>query len=316
MKRKKVLKISGICFVIIIAMTFSTYAIATSSNFKKKNDYQIAAEKNIPISKVDKEENFKYTKFDSDIESKDNNTTKIEKETFTDLKTNIYNKMLNTIDYLNNVELTLETTMFGNGVTTISYQTDIDSGSAYEAVLEDGILKSETYSTSGKYNLIYVDNTVKTYNQQYLASYKRSDTPYVPLSERIVTEEDGIPCFIYRRNITNCPLASYSLVPQEITFSYLKDFNKWQISNDNIKYLGRNCIKITGDTTPYVSSKHNAKTFTMIVDSDTGILMSFEAINNGTVTQYIHVKDCSFNTKAAIKQFDINNYSSYTEVYN
>lgn len=224
--------------------------------------------------------------------------------------------MLNTVDYLNNVELTLETTMFGKDVTTISYQTDIDSGSAYEAVLENGVLKSETYSTSGKDNLIYVNNTVKTYNQQYLASYKRSDSPYVPLAERIVTEEDGIPCYIYRRNITNCPLASYSLVPQEITFSYLKDFDKWEIADDNIEYLGRNCIKITGDTTPYISSKHNAQTFTMLVDANTGILMNFEAINNGTVTHYIHVKNCSFNSKVAIKQFDINNYCSYTEVFN
>lgn len=316
MKIKKTTLVVAVCLALAATTTFSAFAIA--GYVKEKNPYQLAADKGIPISEVDKEGDFKYTEFDSDTEfEKDiDMSTEITGEKFTDPKTSIYNKMLNSIDYFNEVELTLETSMLGDKIATIHYQTNIDKGSAYESVTENGVITSETYSKPNNDYLTFVDNSAKNYNQQYLASFERSDTPYIPLADRIYTAEDGIPCFVYRRNITNCPLASYALVPQEITFSYLKNFDNWEIVDDKTAYLGRNCIKIEGKTTPYVAAKHNGDAFTMLVDAETGILMKFECLKDGNATNYITVTDCSFGrTKSAIKQFDVNQYSSYAETY-
>lgn len=315
MKIKKTAITIGICMAILGTTAVSAFAI--SNIVKQKNPYQLAAEQGISISEVDKEENFKYTEFDSatKIDSINDDSKVINNENFSDVKTNIYKKMLNTIDNFNEIELTLETSMLSNEKTTVTYQTNIDEGYAYESVVENGVLVKETYAKPNDVYLTFVDNNARTYNRQYLGSYKRSDTPYIPLAERTYTEDDGIPCYVYRRNITNCPLASYSIVPQEITFSYLKDFDKWNI-NANVEYLGRKCVEIKGKTTPYVSEKQNCDIFTMIVDSETGVLMKFEGFKNGKLTDYITVTECVFGkTRNAIKQFDVNQYSSYEEVF-
>lgn len=317
MKIKKTALTVAICLALVATTAISAFAI--SSIVKEKNPYQLAAEKNISISDVDTEKNFKYTEFDSNEKINNDNhiSTEIIDELSNDPKINIYKKMLNSIDYFNEVELTLETSMLGNEKATIRYQTNIDEGYAYESVSENGVLVSETYSEPNSTYLTFVDNTVRTYNQQYLGSFKRSDTPYIPLASRIYTEEDGIPCYVYRRNVTNCPLASYSLVPQEMTFSYLKDFDNWEIADDKVEYLGRSCVKIDGKTTPYIANKHSSDTFTMLVDSETGILMKFEGAKDGNTANYITVTDCVFGkTRSTIKQFNVNQYTSYTEVFN
>lgn len=314
MKIKKTVFATVISLALVATTAFSAFAI--SNIVKEKNAYQIAAEKGISIADVDTEKNFKYTKFDSATKTTNSDSNKVVEESFSDAKTSIYNKMLNSVDYLNEIDLTLETSMLGDKKAIISYQTNVDEGYAYESVIEDGVLTSETYSNPNSEYLTFVDNISRTYNQQYWGSFKRSDSPYIPLSKRIYTEDDGIPCYVYRRNITNCPLASYSLVPQEITFSYLKDFDNWKIGGE-IEYLGRKCIVIAGKTSPYISNKHSSNEFTMYVDADTGILMKFEGTQNGKVANYITVTDCVFGkTRTAIKQFDANQYNSYTEVFN
>lgn len=316
MKIRRTALTVDICLALIATTAISTFAI--SSIIKEKNPYQIAAERNSSISEVDTGKNFKYTEFDSNEEIKSDNhiSNEITDEPSNDPKIIIYKKMLNTIDYFNEVELTLETSMLGNEKAIIRYQTNIDEGYAYESVSENGILVSETYGDPNSVYLTFVDNKARTYNQHYLGSFKRLDTHYTPLANRIFTEEDGIPCYVYRKNVTNCPLASYSLVPQEMAFSYLKDFGNWEIVDDEVEYLGRICIKINGKTTPYVANKHCSDTFTMLVDSETGILMKFEGVRDGDITNYIMVTDCTFGKiKAAVKQFDANEYTSYTEVF-
>jgi len=162
--------------------------------------------------------------------------------------------------------------------------------------------------------MVRVDNLARTYMQNYLPTYTRSDTPYIPLDSRITTAEDGIPTYTYRRNITNCPLASYSVVPQEIAFSYLEDFDKWDITDDNVTFLGRSCVKISGTPSPYIAAKHNIDRFTMVVDSATGILLDFSGTLGETVSRYMTVTECALETRTAIPQFSADNYAGYTEI--
>lgn len=330
MKKRNVF--SSIIIMVLMAVCVVS-AVAISSGIKERNLFQAAADNN-DITQVKEMEDFLYTTFDSinaspSTEALDGTDTDAGqgndpltndsegvipggKDISTDPKVNIYNKMLNSIDYFNNLTLTMETSMLSDDITTVEYQIDINSNVAYQALSEGGQITSETYSKAE--NMIFVNNEMRTYTQDYLPTYTRSDTPYIPLESRITTGDDGIPRYTYRRNVTNCPLASYSVFPQEITFSYLKDFDKWNIEDENVTYLDRSCVKIVGTPAPYIAEKHNIDSFTMLVDSDTGILLDFEGTLNGNASRYMRVTECIFESRAVVKQFDLANYSGYSEV--
>lgn len=201
---------------------------------------------------------------------------------------------------------------------TVDYYTNIDASSSYQAVYESGNLTFESFCNPNSDFLIHVDNKRKTYNRYHLKVYKRSDSPYIPLEERIIFDDmtgDGLPVYRYRTNTTNCTMASYTLFPEGLTYSYLADFERWEIADDNIEYLDRKCIKIVGRPNPYTGDKHNNDNFVMLVDEKTGIILKFEGYKNGELTRYITVTKCFIDGKPAIKQFDLDEYSSYTEEF-
>lgn len=287
---------------------------------KTKNIFQVAYENGIPLSEVDKEGNFKYTEFDGEEREtqQDETASVVTGENFKDPKTNIYNKMLNTIDFFNTAELSADIHMSEDENLTVDYYTDIDASLAYQATYESGILTFESFCNPKNDFLIHVDNKRKTYNRYDLKVYKRSDSPYIPLEERIIVDNatgDGLPGYRYRINATNCSLASYTILPEGLTYSYLADFERWEIEGDDIDYLDRKCIKIVGTPKPYTSEKHNNDSFVMLVDEQTGILLKFEGYKNGELTRYITVTKCLIDEQPTIKQFDINDYSSYSEEF-
>ena len=287
---------------------------------KTKNIFQVAYENGIPLSEVDKEGNFKYTEFDGEEREtqQDETSSAVTGENFTDPKTNIYNKMLNTIDFFNTAELSADIHMSEDENLTVDYYTNIDASSAYQAVYDRGELSFETYCSPNSDFLIHVDNKRKTYNRYDLKAYKRSDSPYIPLEELIIFDNDtgdGLPIYRYRTNSTNCSLASYTLFPEGLTYSYLADFERWEIADDNIDYLGRKCIKIVGTPKPYTGEKNNNNNFVMLVDEQTGVLLKFEGYKNGELSSYITVTKCLIDGEPTIKQFDLDDYSSYTEVF-
>lgn len=287
---------------------------------KTKNIFQVAYENGIPLSEVDKEGNFKYTEFDGEEREtqQDETASVVTGENFKDPKTNIYNKMLNTIDFFNTAELSANIHMTEEENLTVDYYTNIDASSSYQAVYESGNLTFESFCNPNSDFLIHVDNKRKTYNRYHLKVYKRSDSPYIPLEERIIFDDmtgDGLPVYRYRTNTTNCTMASYTLFPEGLTYSYLADFERWEIADDNIEYLDRKCIKIVGRPNPYTGDKHNNDNFVMLVDEKTGIILKFEGYKNGELTRYITVTKCFIDGKPAIKQFDLDEYSSYTEEF-
>ena len=258
-----------------------------------------------PVQYPDMLEDFKYTDL-----SKVKPYLSENGETFKDEKTDIYNKMLNTIDHFNDVELTFDTTMLHGKVATVYSRTDIDEGRAYESVTLDGEVITEDYYAERVEHSI--DNRNKTCRIYYHTNTERADAPYIPLAERTFTADDGLPAYVYRRNITGLPMSSFTLVPQELTFSYLADFERWSIS-DRQEYLGRDCVVIKGSATPYFNDKHSCDTFTMTVDRKTGILMCFEAERNGSISHFIRVKSIASDILAPIKEFDSATYSDYTQ---
>ena len=306
------------CSLSIESVRVSAYDFIENVITKTKSIFQEAYEKGIPLSEVDTEGNFKYTEFEGDERDTqtDETASTITGETFKDPKTNIYNKMLNTIDFFNTVELSVDIYMAGSKNLTVDYYTDIDASKAYEATYEKGTLIRETFCNPDNYFLTDVNHKEKYIDPNYFLVYKREDSPYIPLEERIKIDpetKDGVPCYLYRRNITNCTMASYCLFPEGMTYSYLADFDLWEIADDNVEFLGRKCIKITGSSKPYSGRKHNNDSFMMLVDSNTGILLNFEGYKNGEKTSYITATKCIVDENIVIKEFNSNDYPSYTE---
>lgn len=307
-------KVAMIALLIILSTT-SVYAV-TNTIIKFKNKYQLALEQDTPLEQVDPEGNFVYTKFyEAERETiTDKKTGKIVGEKFKDPKIDIFNKMLNTFDYFNEVELTVNLSMTENENLTLIFQTNIDNGYCYEAQIDNKKTIIETFGSPENAYSIRVDHRSKTYGYN-MQMFKRSDSPYIPLTKRTVylSDTDNLPCFVMRKNATNCPMASYSLYPQEMAESYLGNFDLWDIV-DTTTYLERDCVVINGSTKPWLSEKHNSSTFSMLVDKETGILMKFEGYKNGMVEKYTTVTTCSIGkTKTDIKKFDLNNYAGYTE---
>lgn len=296
-KNKRLLMLIVSC-TLIFGACIGTYAVAEI--VKERNKFQIAHESGIDISEVDTEGNFKYENFAS-----------LESEVTDDLKINIYNKMLNTVDLIDRITVKMETSMLGAGKSEIIYDVNIADGVSYQSVTKNGLIADETFSDGDK--MVFVDHTNRLVCENYLPTYTRDDTPYIPLAERIVTGEDGLPCYFYRRNVTNCPLASYCIVPQELTFSYLKDFDLWQIENENAEYLGRDCIVISGKPSPYIGEKHTMDSFTLKVDKETGIILSLETTKNGIVVDYMRVISYNSGSEDEIRKYDEKRFSSFNK---
>lgn len=314
---------AAISATLVIIFSISVYGFV----LKKQNDEL--------FSQAETNEDFKYTKFNKQSEEILNKETEISEknqintadpddsgsgaipgdtEIISDPKAAIYNKMLNTIDYFNSLSLTLETSRLSdvNNPRTIEFTTNINAKKSYVKVSAGDVVISEIYVGNDVENS--VNHKEKTCTSESYRLLDRSDAPYVPLAERITTDSDGIPCYYNRPDLTNCIYSSYSIFPQGITFSYLKDFDKWEIVDDSTVYLGRNCITIEGLPTPYTREKHGLESFTMIVDEQTGVLMQMTGVLDGNVSTYTKVINCNFESESEIKSFDKNEYSSFSEI--
>lgn len=234
-------------------------------------------------------------------------------ENITDPKSAVLDKVLNTIDRLDRVYMTARTNMIGDGETTLTFDVDISAGLSHQSVAESGVTVSETYSDTNM-GMVSIDHRTKRYTPDCLPVYTRSDTPYIPLDERI-TYEDGIPCYRYRRNITNCPLASYCLVPQELAFSVLSDTGSWEISDEPVIHpdTGRSCVVITGVPSDYFAAKHGIDSFSMSVDEETGVILIFEGKKEDGVVIYTYVAEFDTAQETPVGRSDAASFADYEQ---
>lgn len=65
---------------------------------------------------------------------------------------------------------------------------------------------------------------------------------------------------------------------------------------------------------PYIAEKHGIDSFTMVVDSSTGILLDFQGTLGGSVSRFMTVKECLFEAKSVVKQFNLTEYEGYEEI--
>jgi hypothetical protein len=108
------------------------------------------------------------------------------------------------------------------------------------------------------------------------------------IDKAFLKDNQGLDITNYRQR-PEVGRVSQSLYPYEIAANYLRDFNLWNIEEQNFSLLHHNTVVLSEKLQEETSRKQNADTFKFWVDKDTGILIKYESYNNsghiGTIFQ-------------------------------
>lgn len=230
-----------------------------------------------------------------------------------DVKQNIYDNVLNCVDFYDAVKGSFTTTFIRSGENvTVGYAVDIPAQVSVENI--SGRVEDLTQ--------VCVDETMYTFNRaaglyshDYYASqidtvYRSSEVlrniclPHgvkpafynggVPVYNRVVTTADGEHGYYYRPDITNTAFACASIYPQSLVMALMSDFDFWEIT-DVADYLGRQCIVISGTVADEdYAKKINSDSFSFVFDIQTGIMLDFKGYSNGEISQSITTQDICF----------------------
>lgn len=246
------------------------------------------------------------------------------KEEFSTVKDEIWHKMLNSTDYIHSVSGKM---IYSDGIgadISIEYQSDLDNAKAYTKVSDisisntaDAIMGNaadvsvsnnvtEVFTDSD--SMVFLNNADRTAEcNDHFVRTRESDCE-IDDSERVTADENGIPIYRYRADITNTYLAKASLVPQEMTFGFLTDFDAWKV--DGIEeYAGRKCYVISGKATESYGAKLNVEKFVFYTDCETGVLLKYIGYDSSqNISSYIVTENISFNDMQTVYKPDTANY--------
>lgn len=201
--------------------------------------------------------------------------------------TQIYNKMLNSVDYFDYAAGKFVTILDGKEV-TVKFETDLNEAEGYERST-DGTYVKWIQIQDGQ-RTIDVDGEVTT--DTFVS--QRNDNS-LDQKAYLAIDENGVNNYVMRNDHTNMELARCILSPQEMTFSFLSDFTKWDIVRTEA-VLERESYVIHGENDEYMSQKLGTATFTIWADMETGIILKYEGYNeSGEVVDYIYVDEIQIN---------------------
>lgn len=230
-------------------------------------------------------------------------------------KQNIFNGILNSVDYYDAVEGDMLTTLWREDgeQTLVSYGSDIIAQKSYQKIIaaEDNYQVfvtdgkkytfDETKRTSKIENIIGLEDEVDSRIKQTGNIYSAVAGNAREKAARVGVKE-GVPIYYYRNDLTNCDYASVSIFPQTLAFGLLANYNDWDVVN-TVTYLGREAIIVSGSISDKIySQKINSETFELVIDVETGIVLEFTGYDNsGNETETIKTTDISI-TKNAIEK--------------
>lgn len=200
----------------------------------------------------------------------------------------IKNKMINSIDYFDSAkgEFTYSSIPAGFNY-SVSYEvSNVDGNYASHVITTNNITGDirEDYYDGANFATLY--HTEKMYNEGTLTpdDADTAEDLYTYEKRKAVTSE-GVPVTYHREDPTQMGMASNSLFPQVFAFGYLEDNNLWNITGYE-DYLGREVVVIEGYPGDYMSYKIQSNSFKMWIDTETGIMLKYEAYDaNGEVTE-------------------------------
>lgn len=250
-----------------------------------------------------------------EITDKSEPTTEPETEPEFELKTltpvskeDYINKMLNSVDFYNEVSGKIETNMNNGDIDNIEYSLNFNDGKAYEHETGNNY-DNETYVQYGQQFIF--DNINKTQNKRIIIEKLKSDENYAVHFNSGFQTDYGAD-FMYDKDFTGINVSSgLSIYPRQLVNDLMYDFNLWEVG-DRITYLSRDCQIIKGNIpSEFQYSFGNAETFKLIMDRETGIMLDLECYtSNGIVTSYTHTTNISFDN-VEVKDFDREKYAQY-----
>ena len=227
-----------------------------------------------------------------------------------DYKENIFNSILNSVDYYDAVEGSFVTTLWREDgePTVVSYGSDINAQKSYQEISAEDeeyqvlVADGEKYTINAKARTRKVENVgyeevssrIKQTGSIYAASVAYETADNSDASAARVGTEDGVPVYYYRNDLTNCDYAAVSIFPQTLAFGLLTNLNDWEVVSTDT-YLDRNVLIVEGTISdPIYSQKINSETFKLVVDAETGIVLEFVGYDDlGNETESIKTTDIS-----------------------
>lgn len=269
------------------------------------------------------EEQIKDVTIDNSLELKENQSeTELKKATLNinnDNKQELFDMMLNTIDYYNTISgKFIDATLIGEEK-TIDFMVDIPNQTCYESYNSDEV-SLERYYLKDNEQLMQYDNSSKNYSIGSMDINPR-EIGCLDDKERKSIADDGNPSYLYRGQPAGTSFCNACIQPQELTFGFLSDFSLWDITGHE-NYLNRDCYVIEGTSQGGYNQKLNTYTFKMLVDTNTGVLLNLEGYDdNGNLSIWLKVLEISIdnesnisnicNAKLQEKQPLYENYSLY-----
>ncbi|BAK16733.1 outer membrane lipoprotein-sorting protein [Solibacillus silvestris StLB046] len=250
-----------------------------------------------------------------------------QEESYEDMtKEDVVTKLLNTVDYFY--------TATGKFEDYSIYNDDSDSKSVTEYKIsiknEIGGYQKNTPQSDDKetgyeeFINEFIYNEEKVWLKQNINyTYKVLDYQSTPTRDPITPEEafnlELKDIYSDKANFRETPEISpggNSLFPYEITASYLRNTELWDIEKQNEELLGHNTIVLYGKMDEQVINRFKMKrttdTFRFWVDKDTGILVKYETYDaDGQLTGYLHPESLEVNIPIDPQDF-VPNLDGYT----
>lgn len=287
---KKIALCVGLAAAVIIssggAMAFAKTGVGDTASRKAKT-VQTAKKVSSSAAPDSKEHEFELNGF-TDADRR--NVTKLSRQlakqsvTASDKKNYIYDRMLNTEDFYKTLTGKYHRAYPTRGDDyTVEYQVvNGPKHMSYEVYKGNGNAQSISYCNGSTVKLVAKGGEIQSDKSELVRSSfmdpnaeKFNFMPLVKATSRIKTDSSKINTYFYRPDLNALNHSRESVVPQEMAFGYLSDFSKWSIAGQET-VAGRNCFKIEGKLTGEYARKLNAYSYTLWVDSETGILLKYK----------------------------------------
>lgn len=260
------------------------------------------------------------------INDKDTSEWK-DKESFLmsmDEKELIHYKIINAIDFFSSVEGEIsEINQFGENINT-KYIIDIKKNSSLITKQNKDMDMDTIYNNK---NCIELDNINKKYNVIKCDELSSANiNPYsniningnessnIDISELYKLKPENrydIIGVLLPRSTQLTNGVSKSVLAESPLGAYLKDYDKWSIKGKEV-FLDRDCTIIEGKST-CVDTKTKAEKYRAVIDSDTGIVLKYEDLNNNDEVVFsFETTYIKFNSEYDTKIFELNTLD-YTE---
>jgi len=240
-------------------------------------------------------------------------------------KEEIYHRMLNSVDYFDAAKVCFDSVDSRVETPTTHYiETNLLTARSYEAytpmdagATEIDRSKAEIeFASDGNYKFLFYRHD-KTFAMQGYPSIRILEKDELEEgSPRVYKSAD--PSYVLRGDPTNTAFASRCLFPQSFGLALLSDFFLWEIDGTT-EYLGRECLELSGRANGSYCEKFNIRSFSMVVDRATGILMKLEGLDKeGEPSCHIQVNSLVLddpNTCAGLDEL-LPEYADYMEMEN